>query len=717
MKRALLTLCLAAGAAALAVAYDPEAVRKELDRLVTAGNRAYEESRRSAIEVYADSIHTILWDIMFEDELDNDFIDYTASYYKLRGNCEYESGYFADAESYYNDAMEVINTFPDVDFRNTRLVLLRDMAQLHYRTGDYRRALECLEEVDDMLQDGLYDIGGDDWLVARLTYAITLARLDRISQALAIAKEELARAKDKKSLAYARAERMYAKILTLAEADRKGALKAYKDYFETQKKYARDNFARMDSRERSEYWQSLQPFMTDCYRLEDADPAFLYDVALFSKGLLLYLERGGDIAGLGHTHKDIARRLGKKDVAIEFVAYEKDGYNKMAALVLGSNGKVKYCNIGSANTVESMTGDEFGNSTAEGKNELYGDAMLQRQVWNAPLLNLLKDAGKIYFAPDGYLHRLAIEYFPQVEGRKLYRLSSTRRLMEPAGSFDPKGPMLLVGRIDFDFDENPGGPVGNDEEAYRLYQYSYFPDLGSATDEAFPIYLKRSNPADCLLAGSEASEYAFRSLAPDYSMILVSTHGSFVGESPVATDIKEIYDDRSLSESAIAFAGVNSHLEDYDTNYGAYCDGLLSAGELQNLDLSKCGLFAASACQTALGHITSDGVFGLQRALKKSGVDAMLVSLWNVNSLSTCLLMSLLYSNLEEGMPLKEAFDKARRALLEGEAVAQTDMAYQAVRRFDAGIMAGRYSEILEELPDYSEPRYSNAFILIDAIE
>ncbi len=73
-----------------------------------------------------------------------------------------------------------------------------------------------------------------------------------------------------------------------------------------------------------------------------------------------------------------------------------------------------------------------------------------------------------------------------------------------------------------------------------------------------------------------------------------------------------------------------------------------------------------SACQTGLGDVKgSEGVFGLQRALKMSGVDFLIISLWEVPDVQTQDLMTRFYSYFNTGLEVKAAFNKAQNEIEE----------------------------------------------------
>ncbi|MBD2517937.1 tetratricopeptide repeat protein [Nostoc sp. FACHB-973] len=80
---------------------------------------------------------------------------------------------------------------------------------------------------------------------------------------------------------------------------------------------------------------------------------------------------------------------------------------------------------------------------------------------------------------------------------------------------------------------------------------------------------------------------------------------------------------------------------------GQLNDGLLTADEILDLKLNA-DLVVLSACDTALGQITGDGVIGLSRSLITAGTPSVIVSLWSVPDAPTAELMTEFYNNWRE---------------------------------------------------------------------
>ena len=92
-------------------------------------------------------------------------------------------------------------------------------------------------------------------------------------------------------------------------------------------------------------------------------------------------------------------------------------------------------------------------------------------------------------------------------------------------------------------------------------------------------------------------------------------------------------------------------------------DGILTAEEISELDLSKSSLVVLSACQTGLGDISNEGVIGLQRAFKMAGVETIVMSLWEIDDRATADFMGYFYKSLITGHDKRQAFREAQRQL------------------------------------------------------
>ncbi|MBC7587179.1 MAG: CHAT domain-containing protein, partial [Chitinophagaceae bacterium] len=93
-------------------------------------------------------------------------------------------------------------------------------------------------------------------------------------------------------------------------------------------------------------------------------------------------------------------------------------------------------------------------------------------------------------------------------------------------------------------------------------------------------------------------------------------------------------------------------------------DGIATAYEIAQLNLSNTQLVVLSACETALGDLQgTEGVFGLQRAFKIAGVKNLIVSLWQVPDKETAELMTIFYGKLLTGITVREAFYKTQKEM------------------------------------------------------
>ena len=217
-----------------------------------------------------------------------------ADLYRIAGNSCFFQGIYQEAEAYLKMALPMKSA--DFDFADA---LRDDLAQIYYQQGRYS---EAITQLDSILAGPRYKenarVRGMESLRQEIMSqrALCLARNGKYNEAYEIMQSILGYFKqhrdDKRR---AEALRKTAKILML-KYDGTGiytpqALRYYKEYLALSKKFIDQNFVRMSASEREQYWLAEQPFATDCYRLEGRDASFLYDVALFSKAILLQMNR------------------------------------------------------------------------------------------------------------------------------------------------------------------------------------------------------------------------------------------------------------------------------------------------------------------------------------------------------------------------------------------------------------------------------------------
>ena len=108
-------------------------------------------------------------------------------------------------------------------------------------------------------------------------------------------------------------------------------------------------------------------------------------------------------------------------------------------------------------------------------------------------------------------------------------------------------------------------------------------------------------------------------------------------------------------------------------------DGLLSLEEILRLQLPTTEWVVLSACNTAAGDGSSDGLSGLARAFFYTGARALLVSQWSVDDLATKELMTQVFRRYGANNSLAPA-DALRQGMLAllDEATVSTDHAYLA---------------------------------------
>lgn len=409
-----------------------------------------------------------------------------------------------------------------------------------------------------------------------------------------------------------------------------------------------------------------------------------------------------ELPHLSINWKDVAEKLSYDDLAIEFFRTNDGNYG---ALMLKRGWKSpsvvklkKYLKIsGVYYQLEDLLTNFPLSQYDPVDNELYWN--MGRAIWTDEIVKHfpVTDKGKIFFSCDGALHIYAIEYLLFIKPGfdknycavsdlyNIYRLSSTRELLNDDDIFEQfshKFKAALYGGVKYNASEdliNYADSLNDVKKRYAALGLNELPYTMHEVDSLFNIFEKNHYIAKRFVEEG-ASEAAVRSVSSgDYNVLHIATHGYYHPSDDQSEDL-------SMDRSGLYMSGAQQTLLYADASNVAN-DGILSAKEVSGLDLHSLDLVTLSACQTGLGHISKDGVFGLQRGFKKAGANSILMSLWKVDDAATCFLMTEFYRHWIGG-------ESKHRAL---------QLAKEAVRaQKDKG---------------WNNPKYWAAFILLDGLD
>lgn len=322
-----------------------------------------------------------------------------------------------------------------------------------------------------------------------------------------------------------------------------------------------------------------------------------------------------------------------------------------------------------------------------------GDAKLgveaRRLAWDK-LGQHTRGAKVVLVSPDGPLARVPLAALPGARP-DTYLLEEVAvatvpvpqllpELLAPRAEADRGEPsLLLVGAVNYDRAATAGTAIADSHTAPRgavLKGWTRLDHTGDETDVVGGHFRRRfRNAAVTELRESDATEAAVRREAPRHRYLHLATHGYFAPpglRSALATapsgdsTAAELFGQRGVAGfhpgllSGLVLAGVNRPANpDKD-------DGILTALEVQALDLGGVELAVLSACETGLGEEAGgEGLLGLQRAFQIAGARGVVASLWQVDDRATRELMPRFYENLwKRGLPKAEALREAQLWML-----------------------------------------------------
>ncbi len=407
----------------------------------------------------------------------------------------------------FNEAIVILDSALNKNTTSNHKIALQNKGYIFWQMGK-------VEKADSTLQAAikLFDLNDAKRYICLANLAVVQAEKKDYTQAIKNIDESIDWQKKKlgeKHFDYITSLRKKAQIL-LTFKKTGDATKQFKIYFDKERQYIAENFAYMSENERLNFWFSQKPLVEQCFATENTNPNFLFDVAVFSKSLLVQANRNFEkltstnknlseiyqkilqkkstaytvdinsqkeiwqeietmekqlseklpsfksfVNDIKTNSNDIRKKIKNNEFVLEFIRYNKDNQTKYAALLMPKIGDVKFIPLFTTDEIENFKVGKQNftvNSciislNRESKNQLYSDTILSRKIWNNITKNIPQNSN-IYFSPEGIFHNLAIEYicFDRPD-LKLFRLSSSRVLCNRTTSNAKSA--LLVGGLDY----------------------------------------------------------------------------------------------------------------------------------------------------------------------------------------------------------------------------------------------------------------------------
>lgn len=232
-----------------------------------------------------------------------------------------------------------------------------------------------------------------------------------------------------------------------------------------------------------------------------------------------------------------------------------------------------------------------------------------------------------------------------------------------------KKSIALFGGMDYDASISVNKKNVQDSSKIKLDRsgFDYLPETLNEVTDISNLLAGVMNTT--VYSGQKATESQFKLLSSHSpSVIHISTHGFYLkGKGLKAPFFKNLSLSSKItykmSKCGLLFSGANNawngiYAQDVEE------DCILTAAEVEKMDLSDTELVVLSACDTGLGDCESiDGVYGLSRAFKIAGAHTIVMTLWKVNDLVTKEFMCEFYAQIKEGLEYHEAFRIAQKKL------------------------------------------------------
>ena len=402
--------------------------------------------------------------------------------------------------------------------------------------------------------------------------------------------------------------------------------------------------------------------------------------------------------------KDIRNMLGDNETAVEFIASEDPHQTThYAALVLRKDSeKPNYVELCTASELDNIWRDVIHTDTAL-INHLYGqcDTQLYNLLWKR-LEPLLHKGDTIYYSPVGFVSRMnlgAISNGKERMGQNyvLHRLSSTAEISNVKQHKSIlAGKAVIYGGLDYNASleeilqaahpyTKPSNPTTNQTSLLAMQSDALRSNTRGAVDMLTGT-LQEANDVSSMLQsagfetqkvtgvdGNEESLKALSGHAP--SVLHLATHGFFLSNTQDQRRHLSLLESFSTTSStqqkqAMLYTGLLMSGANHAWTNGLPVDngledGIVTAFEISQIDLTGCKLVVLSACETGIGVRSSDNAYeiNIPYALKLANAGTVVASLWEVPDEATSLLMEHFYQGITHGRQPNDALKAAQETV------------------------------------------------------
>lgn len=386
----------------------------------------------------------------------------------------------------------------------------------------------------------------------------------------------------------------------------------------------------------------------------------------------------GDITSfVDVNHKNIKNALKKNEYLIDFTDFvSKSQGRKYAAYVIEK--KQKYP------LLVPLFAEKQIDSLGIVRPDMFYDKDYSLDVvellWE-PLKNHVKEGSTIYYVPSQLIFQVCLESLSLGDGTLLgehynfVRLSSARELLREKKSND-KSSAVLYGGLQYDMEPEMLAENAKQYDISSLlamrgdicrgdFLFNELPGSKIEIEKIMEILNKSSFDVTSYM-GMYGTEESFLNMHKKSPKILhLATHGFYYTPNEAdGIDYLKGYTD-AMSLSGLIMSGGNVAWSGKELPEGVL-GGVLTADNIACLDLSETDMVVLSACQSGQGDVTSEGLYGLQRAFKKAGVGTMVMALWRISDKVTTEFMIAFYERLSENnWDKRKAFDDAKSIIRE----------------------------------------------------